>query len=364
MIAKLIKQSSSIPDQVLGREHIKPKKHALDFGEPIQTGGIDEMQFHNPIMAQVISEVDKVAQTDSSVLIYGETGTGKELLARRVHRLSPRNKNPFVVVDLTSIPENLLESELFGHEKGAFTGATSRKRGRLEMVHEGTLFLDEIGEIPTSFQVKLLRLLQDKKFIRIGGAQPIPVDFRLITATNRNLEEEVGAGRFRQDLYFRLSVVPVRLPPLRERQSDILLLARYFLSKYIRKHKKPDIYLTPEDEAWLLTYTWPGNIRELKNIIERSVILAIDNRLNLAKIDPLSFTGKQHLQTRHDDLTDHEKHFIPIDDFPSLDEIQRRYINVVLNKTNGKMTGPGGAVNILGMKPSSLYARMKKLGLR
>jgi transcriptional regulator with GAF, ATPase, and Fis domain len=366
LIAKLIKQSTPRTEKVLGYERIKPKIHSQDLKESIQTiRSDDEMQFQNPMMVELISEVDRVAQTDSSVLIYGETGTGKEVLAQRIHHLSPRNKNPFVVVDLASIPENLLESELFGYEKGAFTGATERKRGRLELVHKGTLFLDEIGEIPLSFQVKLLRLLQEKKFIRIGGAQTIHVDFRLITATNRNLEEEVAAGRFRQDLYYRLSVVPVRLPPLRERQGDILLIAKHFISIFSKKHNRPYIHMTAEDESWLMFYTWPGNIRELRNVMERSIILSSNGMLNLNMINNTPATpvynramATEHLPFKTSSLLFSEN------DMPAFDEIQRRYIQMVLNKVNGKISGNGGAAEILKMKYSTLYAKMKKLGLR
>ncbi len=232
------------------------------------------------------------------------------------------------------------------------------------MARQGTLFLDEIGEVPLSIQVKLLRTLQEKKFIRLGGAQTLHVDFRLITATNRNLEEEVISGRFRRDLYYRLNVVPIILPPLRERQNDILLLSQYFLDKYKKKHIQPNICLTPEDEKWLITYGWPGNIRELKNIIERAVILSTNSMLNLTNMNINSIPAQLSNQpVEYPDLN-MQKYQLTITDLSTLDEVQRKHIALVLEKTKEKISGPGGAAQILDMKPSTLYTRMKKLGMR
>jgi transcriptional regulator with GAF, ATPase, and Fis domain len=324
----------------------------------------DALLFENPIMAELIAEADKAASFDAVILITGETGTGKELLARRIHHVSSRCPQAFVVVDLTSIPDNLLESELFGYEKGAFTGADGFKPGRIELAHQGTLFLDEIGEITPAFQVKLLRTLQEKIVMRVGGTQLLPVDFRLIAATNRDLKEEVAAGNFREDLFYRLNVFPIRLPPLRERQGDILLIARYFLSRFAKKLNRSPIHMTSEDESWLLAYAWPGNVRELRNVIERAVILSSNGMLNLNMINNtvavpvhqrLPAVGHLPLKTEADLISEGE--------FPALDEIQRRYIQRVLAKTNGKISGKGGAAEILKMKYSTLYAKMKKLGL-
>jgi transcriptional regulator with GAF, ATPase, and Fis domain len=297
-------------------------------------------------MTELLDQADQIARTESTVLILGETGTGKELLAKRIHAKSARSEAPFVVVDSTTIPENLLESELFGHERGAFTGAERQKIGRIELAHQGTLFLDEVGELPLSAQVKLLRVLQEKTFNRVGGNRTINSDFRLLVATSRDLAAEVAAGRFREDLYYRLNVIPIHLPPLRERSEDIPLLADYYLKHYAAKYTRASIGLTADQNKALCRYRWPGNIRELKNILERAVLLSGDNQLELNL--PAEVQGK----------ADH-----PFADFPSLEEVQRRYIRDVLKKTGGKIAGPGGAAEILGMKRTSLYTRMRLLGM-
>jgi two-component system NtrC family response regulator len=226
-------------------------------------------------MQEVYEKIEKVAPTSATVLIEGESGTGKELAAKSIHFNSPRRDRPFVAVNCAALAETLLESELFGHEKGAFTGAVSMKKGRFELADDGTLFLDEIGELSQSLQVKLLRVLQEKTFERVGGIKPISVDIRLIAATNKELHEEVKQGRFREDLYFRLDVVRIVLPPLRKRPEDIRLLVRHFMKKYA-KERRSDIPVTgidPEAERLFHQYSWPGNVRELENIIERSMIL-------------------------------------------------------------------------------------------
>jgi transcriptional regulator with GAF, ATPase, and Fis domain/tetratricopeptide (TPR) repeat protein len=301
----------------------------------------------SPAMQKTLKQTDRIALSDSTVLILGETGVGKELLARRIHQMSHRKNNPMIIVDPTVLPENLVESELFGHEKGAFTGADRQKKGRMELANKGTLFIDEVGEIPKSIQVKLLRAIQEKTMTRIGGTQNITSDFRLVAATNRNLAEEVAAGRFREDLYYRLNVIPVTLPPLREREQDILLLARHFIKRFANKYNHPELDLSSDNEKALSEYHWPGNIRELQNVMERAVLLSTGGRL--------------HFDLFSKNQTSSGSQF---DDLPSIDEIQRRYIAYVLNKTNGKLSGPGGASEILGMKRTSLYNRMKKLGIR
>jgi transcriptional regulator with PAS, ATPase and Fis domain len=298
-------------------------------------------------MTQILNQARQQAQSDASILVSGETGVGKDLLARWIHRHSPRNEKPFVVVDLTTIPENLMESELFGHERGSFTGADRQKIGRVELAHEGTLFVDEIGEISRDLQVKLLRLLQEKTFLRIGGTKTMISDFRLITASNRNLAEEIKAGRFREDLYYRLNVLEITIPPLRKRKDDILPLAAHYLYFYTKKYNRPLLRFTPDQESALLTYHWPGNVRELKNIIERAVIVAENNSLELSfSIQPTSSE------------TD------PFHDLPTLDEIQCRYIRYILERTKGRVGGPEGAARILGMKRTSVNSRIKKLGLK
>ena len=295
----------------------------------------------------VLTQVDQVAPTDSTVLILGETGVGKELVARRIHQQSRRCDMPLIVVDPTAIPEGLVESELFGHEKGAFTGADRQKKGLLELAHQGTLFIDEVGEIPKSIQVKLLRALQEKTIQRLGGTKPLFSDFRLIAATNRDLAGQVAAGRFREDLYYRLNVIPITAPPLRERQEDIVLLTACFLRRHSLRHNRPTMELTPEVQQRLCAYPWPGNVRELENVIERGVLLSTGDRLEL---DLPAGNTRPAAE--------------PFADMPTLDEMQRRYIHHVLEKTGGKIAGPDGAAKILGMKRTSLYNRMKRLNVR
>ena len=303
--------------------------------------------YRSRVMTDLIEQMDRVSQTDSTVLILGETGVGKELLARRVHTMSRRSERPFVVVDATTIPENLFESELFGHEKGAFTGADRQKKGRLEIADRGTLFIDEIGEIPLSIQVKLLRAIQEHSFLRVGGTRTIVSDFRLIAATNRDLAEEVVARRFRQDLYYRLNVIPFKIPALRDRAEDITLLANHFLSRFARKYQRHDLSISRETDKLLSRYDWPGNVRELENIIERSVLLSSKDRLEIDL--PLNTLKKAN---------------DPFSDIPTLDALEERYIRHILESTGGKIGGPGGASEKLGLKRTTLLARMKKLGIR
>ena len=295
-------------------------------------------------MIRLLRLADQIAGTDSTILITGETGTGKELLANRIHKRSQRAEKPFIVVDSTTIPENLLESELFGHERGAFTGADQRKLGRIEMAHEGTLFLDEVGELSLSAQMKLLRALQEKEFHRVGGTRTIRSNFRLIAATNRELEKEIAEGRFREDLYYRLNVIPIQLPPLRERPEDITLLANNFIERYAKKYNRHDLKLTGKQETMLRSYKWPGNVRELQNIIERAVLLSTDNQLEF------SLPGVIQRPLDH-----------PFEDLPTLGDLQRRYIEFVIKKAGGQIGGAGGAAEILGMSRSSVYSRMRQL---
>ncbi|MBN2297291.1 MAG: sigma 54-interacting transcriptional regulator [Deltaproteobacteria bacterium] len=299
------------------------------------------------VMSDVLSQGDRVAATDATVLITGETGVGKELLARMIHNASRRRNGPFVVVDLAAVPETLVESELFGHEKGSFTGADRQKSGRVELAHTGTLFIDEIGDVPLSAQVKLLRVIQEKSFTRVGGTRTIASDFRLIAATNRDLARDVADGRFRQDLYYRLNVVSLVLPPLRKRGEDIILLAKEFLGQYARKYHRELPELIDRDISALMTYSWPGNVRELKNVMERTAILSTGDRLQLNLPSSSSEEPDQAFMGR-----------------PTMDELQRRYISYVLTLTGGRIGGRGGAAEILGMKRTTLQARMMKLGIR
>jgi two-component system, NtrC family, response regulator len=237
-------------------------------------GGFHRMVGTSKSMKDIFRFIERVAVSDISVLICGESGTGKEMVAHAIHLQSQRKNNPFVVVNCGAIPENLLESELFGHEKGSFTGAHAQKRGKFELAHTGTLFLDEIGELAAPLQVKLLRFLQDRKIERVGGTQPIDIDVRIIAATNRDLKKDMENHVFREDLYYRLKVVPLDMPPLRARKEDIIPLAQHFLKKFSKEHRKSPVTLSPEAEGALLMHPWPGNVRELENLISRSVVLS------------------------------------------------------------------------------------------
>ncbi len=251
-----------------------------------------EMIGKNKQMQMLFSMIEKVAPTPASVLITGESGTGKELVARAIHNYSPRDKEPFISVNCAALPDSLLESELFGHEKGAFTGAIALRKGRFEMADRGTLFLDEIGEMALPLQAKLLRILQEKTFQRVGGTHEQKVDVRIVAATNKDLKEEVEAGRFREDLYYRLNVLHLHLPPLRERPDDIPLLVEHFVGKFARQLNKPDLKVSPAALRFLTTLSWEGNVRELENTIERASILCINSTINPEDVQPEGGTEK------------------------------------------------------------------------
>ncbi len=297
-------------------------------------------------LKHVLKDIETVAPTDATVLIQGETGTGKELLARAIHRLSPRRERTFIKLNCAAIPAGLLESELFGHEKGAFTGAIARRMGRLELANEGTLFLDEIGEMPLDLQPKLLRALQEREIERLGGTQNIRVDVRLIAATNRDLEKMVAEKQFRSDLYYRLKVFPVVAPPLRDRRSDIPMLVRHFVDKHGRRMGKSIESIPAESMQALVSWKWPGNIRELENFIERAVILTHGSILHV----PLA------------ELTIAESEVVPEVD-PNLQAAEREHILRVLRETRGMIGGSGGAAERLGLKRTTLNSRLKKLGI-
>ena len=307
------------------------------------------------IMRRLLSHGRQIGATDAPVLILGETGVGKELLAHYIHDCSGRT-GPFVPVHPASIPDGLFESEFFGHEKGAFTGAIRQKIGLAEMAHQGTLFIDEAGDIPAPMQIKLLRVFQDHRFMRVGGEEERHSDFRLICATNKDLWAEVKSGHFREDLYYRLSVVPLTIPPLRSRKEDIRLLVRFFLDRYSRRYHR-DIQQPSERELEaLLQYDWPGNIRELKSVLERTVILHQGGRL--------SFDLSSHAESKADGTPRQEPCEELFKNLPTLDELQSRYIQHVLKITNGRITGNRGALRILGMKRSTLYLRLKQYNIR
>ena len=296
-------------------------------------------------LTAVLRQVELVAPTDATVLIQGETGTGKELIARALHQRNARHHHPFIKVNGAAIPSGLLESELFGHERGAFTGAIGRQLGRFELAHQGTLFLDEIGDIPLELQPKLLRVLQEQAFERVGGIRTIGVDVRLVAATHRDLAQMVGEGTFRGDLYYRLNVFPIRLPPLRERPEDIPLLVRHFAQQHAQRLHKP-VHTIPADVLEAMTrYPWPGNVRELQNVIERAVILARDGMLR-----PVLPTRQQPLQRS------------PVGS-STLANVQRDYILQVLRATSGVIGGQHGAATRLGLKRTTLLSRMELLGI-
>jgi len=301
----------------------------------------------------VMEMVRQVADMDSPVLLLGETGTGKDLIANAIHYSSSRRDHPFISVNCGAIPESLIDSELFGHEKGAFTGALAKKRGRFERADKGTIFLDEVGELPPQAQVRLLRVLQNREIERVGGTETISLDIRIVAATNKNLQEMVKEGKFREDLWFRLNVFPIMMPPLRERRADIPALLQYFIAHKVRDLKFPDIpELAPGTIDILMEYPWPGNVRELENVVERALIL---NRGALLNFEHLQQTGKK---------PEVLKNAIEDDTSFTLDEVNIRHIKNVLKKTAGRIHGPGGAAEILGINPSTLRNRMKKLGLR
>lgn len=311
------------------------------------SNNFDEIIGKNKGVRKALRRVEQVAATDSTVLVLGETGTGKELIARAVHDLSQRKNRPLVKVNCAALPASLIESELFGYEKGAFTGASQQKIGRFELADKGTLFLDEIAELHAGLQAKLLRVLQDGEFERVGGTKTIKVDVRLITATNRDLKDEIRDGRFRADLYYRLNVFPVELPALRDRKDDIAALAKFFVLKYAKKMGKNIDTIGKRTLDSLVNYGWPGNIRELENIIERAVICSNRNRLVLDGI-------------MHSSLDD-----VPgQDECRTLQEVEKDHIHKALKMTNWVIAGRSGAASLLGLHPNTLRSRMEKLGIK
>jgi len=309
----------------------------------------------SPALRAVLRRVQQVAPVETTVLLTGETGTGKELIARAIHEGSPRKGRALIKVNCGAIPQGVVDSELFGHEKGAFTGALQRRIGRFELAHTSSLFMDEVGELPLDTQVKLLRVLQEQEFERVGSARPMKVDVRVVAATNRDLEVEVSEGRFRPDLFYRLNVFPIRVPPLRERPSDIPLLVQHFLAQFQRKLAKPLRRMSTESLARLQEYSWPGNIRELQNVIERACVLAdspvveIDGAL--LSVDRSTAAGGDAGAALADGPIVH------------LSENEANHIRRALAATKGKVHGPGGAADLLGINPNTLRSRMRKLGI-
>jgi PAS domain S-box-containing protein len=324
----------------------------------------EEIVGQSRALAEVIGNVKLVASTDSSVLILGETGTGKELVARAVHSNSERRNRPLIKVNCAALPIGLIESELFGHEKGAFTGATDRRIGRFELAHGGTIFLDEIGDMPSDVQVKLLRVLQEHEFERLGGSDPIKVDVRVIAATNRDLLRSASEGTFRQDLYYRLNVFPVQLPPLRERREDIPPLVHYFVRRFSLKIGRKITRIQRETMERLVSYSWPGNVRELENVIERAVILSRGIELEVGPDvlpERLSPPGQSPAPRTAQEESSPE---VQVPSPQSIDQVERNHILEVLMRANWRIEGADGAAALLNLNPSTLRSRMKKLGVQ
>jgi transcriptional regulator with GAF, ATPase, and Fis domain len=307
---------------------------------------ISELKQHGDILGQsaairkVLRQIAQVAPTTSTVLVTGETGTGKELVARAIHNASPRRDHALVAVNSSALPEGLIESELFGREKGAYTGALTRQPGRFEVANRSTLFLDEIGDLPLNLQARLLRVLEGGRFERLGGTKTIEVDVRVIAATNRNLEEEVASGRFRRDLFYRINVFRIPIPPLRERPEDIPLLVRAFVAEFAARMGKTIDAIPANAVEELLTYPWPGNVRELRNVIEHAMIVSRGRKLEFqSQVSTLK----------------------PAPRLRSLEEVERDHIQSVLQRTGWRVKGAGGAAEILALKPTTLFSKMKKL---
>ena len=337
-------------DTVAAKMMTKESEASFDDNRNINTTQFEGIIGKSHLLLNVFDQVTQVAPFDTSILILGESGTGKERIANCIHNLSMRKGKPFIKVNCAALPATLIESELFGHEKGSFTGAIDKRIGKFEQANNGTIFLDEIGEMSLDLQVKLLRVLQEKYIERIGAKDSTPVDVRIIAATNRNLEKEVAEGRFRLDLYYRLNVFPIELPALRDRSEDIPELVDHFINYYNRKAGKKITGISANVLQTMLAYPWPGNIRELENLIERSVLLAKGTT-----IDDISISRSQKKETLHGMQDFHIK---------TIYENERDHIISVLKKCHGRIWGPGGAAEILNVPPSTLKSKMKKLGIQ
>jgi PAS domain S-box-containing protein len=322
--------------------------------------GSERILGENRCMKALLGAIGKVAPTEATVLVLGETGTGKELIARSIHHGSPRSARPLVRVNCAAIPGTLIESELFGHERGAFTGATARREGRFELADGGSIFLDEIGELPLDLQAKLLRVLQEGEFEPIGSTRTRRVDVRVIAATNRDLDRMVAGGEFREDLFYRLNVFPIRVPPLRERGEDVVLLARGFVERFARRMGRRIARFLPEEERMLRAYAWPGNVRELQNVIERALILASGDRIALSAAMPAGTAGAPLLPAPEPEAAPPAR----ILRAEELQALERENIVRALEAAAWKVAGAGGAAHLLGLPPSTLSSRMKALGIR
>ena len=340
---KLYEQNEHLLKEIEAHQQSKDTVGYL-LDEIKQGHNFGEIIGESKILEQLLEKTSVVANTDATVLIYGETGTGKELIARAIHNNSQRYERPLLKVNCAALPKDLIESEIFGHEKGAFTGAIKQRKGKFELADKGTIFLDEIGELSLEAQAKLLRILQEQEFERIGSEKSIKVDVRVIAATNRFLKSEVEAGNFRADLFYRLNVIPLSVPSLRERKADIPLLADFFVNKAARKLGRTITGISKNSMDQLIEYSWPGNIRELENVIERSTILSSGSVIEIG----------EHLEKS----TDTEKQTGSLN---TLEEVERLHITYILTHTGGVIEGLKGAANILGLNPSTLRGRMRKL---
>jgi formate hydrogenlyase transcriptional activator len=347
-IAKWFVTATDIEDRKQTEERMRSETLALRE-EIDRTSMSEEIVGSSSALRRVLAQVDKVAPTDSTVLILGETGTGKELIARSIHKRSKRAERAFIAVNCAAIPPSLIASELFGHEKGAFTGAAQRRLGRFESAQGGTIFLDEVGELPIETQIALLRVLQDKQIERIGSSQSIPVDIRVLAATNRDLKAAIATGSFRQDLFYRLNVVPIEIPPLRERKDDIRVLVEYLIDRYAQSAGKKIRDIERRTLKLFETYDWPGNIRELQNVVERAVILSDRDTFS---VDETWFTMSP---PKASGLT------VPFSD--DLSQRERELIEAALQDSKGKISGPSGAATKLGLPRQTLESRIKALGI-
>lgn len=330
--------------------NLPSKKAEIKNSKVIAAEGFEGIIGNSSQMNAVFNYIRKVAPSDTSVLVLGESGTGKEKIAQSIHALSPRKDKPLVIINCGAIPENLAESLLFGHEKGAFTGALDRRIGKFELADGGTIFLDEIGEMSLELQVKLLRVLQEREIERVGGTSPMKIDVRIIAATNKNLEEEVAAGRFRMDLYYRLHVFPIMVPPLKKRKEDIPDLANHFISIYSEKMGRKAPVLSDFASQQIMNYNWPGNIRELEHVMQRAILLTEGNTI---KEIELSMSPKMHPEQPSESFS-----------IKTILENERDYILYILKKCNGKISGAGGAAEILDIHPSTLNSKIKKLEIK
>jgi len=348
MVARAIAQRRILTEYIVLKEELAERR-----GAPRIIGEDGKLR-------QVSQQLHRAAATDATVLLEGESGTGKELFARALHALSPRADGPFVAINCAAIPESLLESELFGYEKGAFTGATQRKPGRFELAHRGTLFLDEIGDLPLALQAKILRALEEKQFERVGGTQSLHVDARVVAATNRNLKQRVNERQFREDLYFRLSVFPIEIPPLRERGDDVLILARHFVDKFCKDLNKKLLMLAPTALNDLKAYPWPGNVRELQNCIERAVILADGDAIHQRHLN-LSFRNAPSGQVQADPWDQIDLSGTMTDAIRRVSgEVERRKIEIALQEYGGNKAQAAHALQ-LGFK--ALMQKIKAYGI-